>query len=68
MSDIASMQNFLDVILIPRTVDSDGSKFVRTFISNFLSDIGWFVDQHSFSQVPFSIKCDVFKIIVASFT
>jgi len=54
MSDIASIKNILDVILIPRQVDSVGSKFVRNYISTFLSNLGWFAEHYSFTQVSFS--------------
>jgi hypothetical protein len=50
MSNAAhSIKNFLENILIPRAVDSEGSKIVRKFISTFLSDLGWFVELDSFA-------------------
>lgn len=40
----------LDRILIPRFVDSAGSETVRKFISEFLSELGFFVELDAFSQ------------------
>ena len=50
MSDAFWMQEILKVITIPRTVDSEGNAFVRQFISQFLSNLGWFIHHNVFSQ------------------
>ena len=44
------IRKILDPILIPRFVDSGGSKFVRSFVSDFLFELGWFVEMDSFDQ------------------
>jgi len=40
----------LDNILIERVPDTDGSKTVRDFISNEMSDLGWTIEEDAFEE------------------